>query len=335
MRRLPRFEYHAPATVEDAVSLLAEHGEEARPVAGGTDILISMKQRLTTPRRLIGLSSIAGMDSMEYDERTGLRVGAGITLTELTESTLIKEKYPALSRTARMVGSIQVRNLATLGGNLCLDTRCWYYNQSQYWRQSRPPCYKTGGEVCHVVKGSSAKRRCFAVYSGDTAPLLMALDAQVKLMGSDGERVAPLSGIFTGDGACPLALEPDELITEVLIPPPAEGSGAAYVKLRLREEVDFPILGAAAAVTMTDGTCSGVRVVLNAVAPSPLEVMGADEMLAGSDAHGEAVEEVAQAARKLARPVANTAGTPDYRRRMVPLLVKRALREAVEEAGAG
>ena len=325
MRRLPEFEHHAPATTGEAVSLLSQYGDSAKPVAGGTDLLISMKQRLHAPGHLIDLSSISELDFIEYDEGAGLRVGAGVSLAGLVESRLVGEKYPALSRAAAKVGSAQIRNLATLGGNLCLDTRCWYYHQSQFWRQSRPACYKSGGDVCHVVKGSAEKRRCFAVYSGDTAPLLMAMGAEVKLAGSGGERRVQLVEIFSGDSLCPNALEGDELITEIIIPPPALGSGVAYVKLRLREEVDFPILGVAAAVTMADGVPSGAKVVLNAVASSPLEVTGAGEI--------PSIEELAEAARKTAHPLANTVGTPEYRRRMVPLLVKQALSEAMAEAG--
>lgn len=329
MRRVPRFEYHAPASAGETASLLSEYGDAARLIAGGTDLLISMKHRLNTPEHLISLSSVDGLDSVDYDEKTGLRMGAGVTLSSLTQSTPIKDKYSALAAAARKVGSVQVRNIATLGGNLCLDTRCWYYNQSDYWRQSRPPCHKTGGEVCHVVEGS---KRCFAVYSGDTAPILMAMGAEVKLMSGGGERVIPLGELFTGDGLRPNAVEPHEFLSEVHIPPPAVGSGTAYVKLRLREEVDFPIMGVAARVSMSDGAfgsaSEGIRVVLNAVGPAPVEVKGAGEMLAGKEPGLAALEEVAQAAHESAHPQANTAGTPEYRRMMVPVLVKQALTEA-------
>ncbi len=335
MRRMPRFEYHAPASAGETASLLSEYGDAARLIAGGTDLLISMKQRLSTPEHLISLSSVAGLDAVDYDEKTGLRMGAGVTLSSLTQSPPVKDKYPALEAAARKVGSVQVRNIATLGGNLCLDTRCWYYNQSDYWRQSRPPCHKTGGEVCHVVEGS---KRCFAVYSGDTAPILMAMGAEVKLMSGGGERVISLGELFTGDGLRPNAVEPHEFLAEISVPPPSAGSGVAYVKLRLREEVDFPIMGVAARVSMSDGAFGsapeGIKVVLNAVGSAPVEVEGAGEMLAGKTPEQAALEEVAQVARESVHPQANTAGTPEYRRMMVPVLVKQALTEAAAAASS-
>ncbi len=331
MHRLTRFEYHAPVTVEEAVSLLAGHGEAARLVAGGTDMLVAMKHRLCTPEHLINLASVPELDFMGYDETAGLCIGPAVSLARLSESPLIRDKYPALVEAASKVGSVQVRNQGTIGGNLCLDTRCWYYNQSAYWRKSRPPCHKTGGDVCHVVPGS---RKCFAVYSGDTAPVLMVLGAEVKLVRKGGERTIPVSELYTGDGLCPNAIAADEIITEVSIPAPADGSGAAYVKLRLRDEVDFPILGVAAAISIEKGVCNRASVVLNAVAPSPFEVPEAGEILAGKRPDGEVVEEVAQTAYKLAHPVPNTAGTPEYRRRMVPTLVKHAIHKAAEDAGS-
>lgn len=325
MRRLPGFEYHSPATVEEAVRLLAELGEGAKIMGGGTDLLMAMKQRLSTPGHLVDISLVAGLDYIEYDEVDGLRMGAGVTIAGLTGSAVIRDRYPALAAAAEKIGSVQIRNVATLGGNLCLDTRCWYYNQSDFWRQSLPTCLKAGGEVCNVVEGS---KRCFAVYSGDLAPVLTALRAEVKLTGEDGDRALPIDELFTGDGRRPNIIKSNEMLSEISVPATSTRNGSAYVKLRLREEVDFPILGVAATVAMDNGVCDNVKVVLSAVGPSPLEVEGVEDILAGKPADEAAFEEVSRAAFKVAHPVANAAGTPEYRRRMVPVFVKKALREA-------
>ncbi len=184
---IPRFDYLEPASLQEACSLLEEHGERAAILAGGTDLLVRMKQRTATPRYLVNLRSISNYDGIADGE--GLRIGALTMLHTLTISPAIQAQAPILAQAARRVASPQVRHLATLGGNLCLERRCWYYNQSASWRQARPPCFRTGGDECHVVKGGDA---CYALFSADTAPALLALEAEVKVVGPEGETVMPL-----------------------------------------------------------------------------------------------------------------------------------------------
>ncbi|MDP2727511.1 MAG: FAD binding domain-containing protein, partial [Dehalococcoidia bacterium] len=231
--KLPRIDYLEVKTAKEACALLAKGDVVA--VAGGTDVVPAMKHRVKAPQAVVNLKAIGGLDYITYSDKDGLRIGALATLRDLQNNTTIQTKYPALAQAAAAVGTIQLQNMGTVGGNLCLDTRCYYYNQSAFWRSARPACYKTGGDVCHVVKRSD---KCWACYSGDTAPAFLVLGATVKVVGSKGERSIPLKQIYSGDGQKPIALAADELITEIQVPAKAANSGAAYTKLRIRKAID-------------------------------------------------------------------------------------------------
>jgi 4-hydroxybenzoyl-CoA reductase subunit beta len=227
--------------------------------------------------------------------------------------------------------------MGTLGGNLCLNTRCFFYNQSQFWRQARPLCFKTGGETCHVVRGGD---HCYSVYQGDLAPVLIALGARVKLAKKGGEWVMSLLDLYTGKGEEPIALELGEILTEVEIPAPAPdcksgGSslataswGGDYQKLRYRGAMDFPLVGVAAVLNWNGGSCARARVVLTAVASAPVVVEEASKLLEGQKPDEEVIARAAEAAYESAHPVANVGSTPRYRRKMVRAMAKRAIANA-------
>jgi len=338
--RLPRFEYIAPKTIDEAVSVLSERKDEAKVMAGGTDILVSMKQRVITPKYLVNLKEIEGLDYIE-DGDGHLRIGALTTLNSIEESKVIRERFPMLSDAAGYVGAPQHRYSGTIGGNICLDTRCWYYNQSHFWRKCRPVCYKLGGEEdnCNgfeVWEGFPSPRGnvCYAVYSGDTAPSLIALGAEVKIKNSEGERVVPLREIFTGDGKKPFNLEPDDILTEVIIPNPPSYSSGVYLKLRWREAIDFPLVGVAVNISLDskDGECEGASVVIGAVAPNPIKVGIAEDILIGRKITDKEIEEVSEAAYNEANPLPNIGGcSPWYRKKMVKVLTKRAINKALQK----
>jgi 4-hydroxybenzoyl-CoA reductase subunit beta len=322
--RLPKFEHLQPESLEEALDLLDVHGEEAKVIAGGTDLLVSMKQRLFTPRYLLNLKGLAELDFIEEGEE-GLRIGALTRLTTLIKSPLVREKFPVLARAASYVSAPPLQNMGTLGGNLCLNTRCFFYNQSQFWRHARPLCFKTGGEICQVVKGSD---HCYSVYQGDLAPVLIALGARVKVAKKGSEWVIPLLDLYTGRGEKPIALEAGEILIEVEIPAVGASWGGYYQKLRYRGAMDFPLVGVAAVLDWNGGSCARAMVVLTAVSSAPVVVEEAGKLLEGQKPDEEAITRAAEAAYEVVHPVANIGSTPLYRRKMVRVMAKRAIANA-------
>jgi 4-hydroxybenzoyl-CoA reductase subunit beta len=278
---------------------------------------------LLTPEYLLNLKRI-GLDFIAENQE-GLRIGALTRLTTLIKSPLVRQRFPILAQAASCVAAPPLRNMATLGGNLCLNTRCFFYNQSQFWRQARPLCFKTGGEMCHAVRGGDY---CYSVYQGDLAPVLIALEARVKLARKGSERVIPLLDLYTGQGEEPIGLEAGEILTEVEIPTPTAPWRGDYQKLRYRGAMDFPLVGVAAVLHWNGENCAGAQVVLTAVASAPVVVEEASKLLEGQKPDEQAIAEAAEAAYKVAHPLANVGSTPLYRRKMVRVLTKRALANA-------
>lgn len=324
MMRLPKMEHLAPATLSEACSLMIEHGEKARLLAGGTDLLVACKLRNSRPSCLVSLGGIPELKGIRFDEREGLRIGAMTSLNALRNDPLVARHYPALAEAAAAVGTRQLQYMGTLGGNLCLDTRCMYYNQSESWRKARAACLKMGGEVCHVVpKG----KKCYAVFSGDMAPALMVLNAQVTLFNGEGERTLSASDLYTGDGKDPIHIRPGEILREVMIPPPAGRQGSTYLKYRVRGAIDFPLAGVAVRLVTTEaGVCHDCTVVVNAVSSAPMLVPEAGDLLKGKVLTEDLINQAVEKAAGAAHPVANTFGaTPSYRRKMIAILTRRAL----------
>jgi 4-hydroxybenzoyl-CoA reductase subunit beta len=332
MLRLPKADYYAPLSLSEACSILAEHGKEVKVLGGGTDLLVACKLRNVTPTFLLSLSSISELKGIHFHEGEYLKIGAMTSLHDLIVDSSISDHYPALSQAAALVGTTQLQYMGTVGGNLCLNTRCIYYNQSETWRKSRDVCFKMGGNVCHVVpKG----KKCYAVFSGDTVPALIALDAKVKLVNNTEERLVSVSRLYTGDGKEPLALKSGDLISEIRLPPPTKSQSSTYLKYREREAIDFPMVGVAVRMdTSDDGICTGCKVVLNAVDCGPTEVPQARELLEGKAPTSDLIQEVAVEAEKRAHPVANTPGsTPAYRRKLSGILTHRALHQVANGLG--
>ena len=323
MMRLPPFTYLAPRRVEGAVRLLAEHGSRAMVVAGGTDLYPNLKRRQFEPAVLIGLRGIPDLMALTGSAREGLVIGAGATLTRVAEHPEVATQYPALARAAGVVSTPQLRNMGTLGGNVCVDTRCNYYNQSYEWRKAIGFCMKKDGDICLVAPGSA---RCWAVSSSDTAPVLWSLGAEVTLVGPAGERRIPVSALYRDDGIEYLQKAPDEIVTEIRLLP-VDGWRATYWKLRRRGAFDFPVLGAAVAVRLDGDVCRDARVVLGAVASTPREAPEAARVLIGERLTPEVIARAADAAARPAKPLDNTDLVYHYRKRMTRVYVARALRE--------
>jgi len=312
MLRLPWFEYRAPRSVAEAANILAGEGPRAMLIAGGTDLLPNMKRRHQAPQVLVSLAQVAELKTLNGS------FGAGLTLDELVRS----EKTPAaLRHAAAQVATPHIRNMGTLGGNLCLDTRCTYYNQTYEWRKAIDFCLKKDGKICWVA---TASKRCVAVSSTDTAPALIALNASVTLQSTAGEREVALENLYRNDGIDYLARRPDEVLTEIRVP---AGWRSTYWKLRRRGSFDFPILGVAAALRLEGNTVSEARIALGAVASRPFLVERASEFLKGKPLTDEVIAEAAALVANRAKPMDNTDMDLYWRKDVADDFAGYALRE--------
>jgi 4-hydroxybenzoyl-CoA reductase subunit beta len=332
MLRLPRFQLDTPATVAEAALLLREYraaeqdvaktgtpGITVMLVAGGTDLYPNMKRRQFTPRTLISLRKAL---PREIHNHKGLTIGAGATLTAVASDARVAEGYRALAESAIAISTPQLRNMGTIGGNLCLDTRCNWYDQSLFWRMAEGMCMKTDPSVvCRVAPSSP---RCLAVASADTVPALLALGASVRVVNASGERVIALADMYREDGISTLTIGRDDIVTEIVLPP-ADGWRSRYLKLRDRGSFDFPILGLAAAVRIEGGIVREARLAMTAVGSRPMLVDAAAAALVGSRLEDDAIAAAADAAHKIARPMDNTSGTIVQRKKTVPVFARRAL----------
>ncbi len=322
MMRLPPFRYFAPKAAREAACILRDHGAEAMAVAGGTDLYPNMKRRQFEPKVLVGLRRLEGAAAIRPNGV--LRLGALANLTDIAEHPAIRARWPVVAAAAGQVASPLLRNAATIGGNLCVDTRCNYYNQSEFWRASIGYCMKKDGDICLVAPGS---KTCWALSSSDTAPVMIALGASVTLTGPDEERQIPAAQLYGRDGIQYLAKKPEEVLTEVRVPD-MSGWRASYRKLRRRGSIDFPLLGVAVAAKFgKDRVIEDVRIVLGAVHTHPVEAKDAGEFLRGRVLDAESIEMAAGIAYKPAKPLDNADLVYAWRKRMVRIEVARALRE--------
>ena len=321
MMRLPDFRYRAARTIQDAAAWLAEDSANTLLVAGGTDLLPNMKRRQQAPGTLIGLRGIGGF--AEIHNGSGFTVGAGITLSNLIADPRIRQSYQGLWQAAAQVATPHLRNMGTIGGNLCLDTRCTYYDQNYEWRKSIDFCMKKDGETCWVA---TASPKCLAVSSTDTAPMLQALGASVTLLSAGGQRVLSLSDFFANDGMHYLTKRPDEILTSIALPP-SDGWRSSYWKLRRRGAFDFPVAAAAVAARLDGARVIDVRIVLGAVASRPLDADRAATLLKGEVLTDDAIAAAAATASEVAKPMDNTDFELVWRKKMVRSLVANALRE--------
>ncbi len=322
---LPAFRVLRPASVEQAVRLLADAGPEATVIAGGTDVVPNLQMRLVAPRFLVDIKGLEELRGIGFDERDGLRLGALATLADIAASAAVERGFPVLAGAAQSVAGPLQRNMGTLGGNLCLETRCVWYNQSEFWRVSLGGCLKKDGDVCHVAPGG---RRCWAVWSGDMAPALLTLEAELEVAGPRGRRRVPLDKFYRNDGMDRIALEAGELVVAVRVPAAAAFRRGSYRKLRVRDSIDYPLAGVAVAMAVdAAGICRAARLALGAVNPAPRLVPAAAERLEGKRYSPELIEEVAYEAIRTAKPLTTSASTPVYRRDMVRLYTRRALED--------
>jgi len=322
---LPTFQLLRPRTLDEAIEFLSKHADEVKVIAGGTDLLPSMKQKLFTPPYVLDLRGVSELRGIYETPGGGVSIGALTTLASIEHSPLIRREYAVLYEATRTVASPVLRNMGTLGGNICLDTRCLWYNQSLLWRKSCGFCLKKDGDLCHVAPSS---KTCWAAFSGDTPPALLCLGAEVEIAGPDGLRRVPLSEFYVNDGIVRLHLSPRELVTRIHLPEASKGWRGSYQKLRVRGSIDYPLAGVAVALKMRQGRVEDARMAITAVNPAPRLINDLDARLIGMEVSAEFAEQIGELAARTAKPLTTSALTPEYRREMVKVFAKRALLDA-------
>lgn len=325
--KLPKFDYHAPRSLVEACTLLEKMEGKAIAIAGGTDLMLPMKERLKVPDCLVDLRAIPGLTEIGNGAQGELKIGALVTLRHLAAEPSVRQHYPALARAALDVATAQIQAMGTVGGNICQDCLCLYYNQSVGSKHGLERCLKAGGDVCHTIKGS---KECWATYCSDLAPVLLVLGAKIKIVDPLGERVIPLTDLYTGNGKQPHTLRAGQLVSQIIIPAQGPKNGNIYLKLRVRKTIDYPALGVAVSVTKTT-TGQKVSIGLTGVDKRPLLI---EEVSQEGQFFGEEdIELLAQRAYTLARPLNNLRDfTPSYRKEMVKVYVRSALEQALRLA---
>ncbi|MBV9182496.1 MAG: FAD binding domain-containing protein [Acidobacteria bacterium] len=327
---LPAFTVLRPRTLSEALFRLQENPSQVRILAGGTDLLPSMRQRLFAPEYVLDIGGIRELKGIRQTEH-GMEIGALTSLREIEHSCDLEQHYPLLVQAAKAVASPVIRNMATLAGNICLDTRCLWYNQSQAWRKSCGFCLKKDGNLCHVAPGGT---KCWAVFAGDTPPALLCLEAEIEVMSAVGTERIPLRQLYTGEGDSYHRLQRNQLITRIILPSTSADLRGSYRKIRVRGSIDYPLAAVALALKGDEERIEVLRVALTAVNPAPTMVEGMAAAMRVATTPSEFAEVVAELAARTAKPLTTSALTPEYRREMIRLLARRAFLDVVV-AGSG
>ena len=315
-----RFDYLEPTAIEEAVALLDKYNGKAKVIAGGTDLWPQMRNKVVMPEYVVDIGCIPGLDYIDYDEEQGLKIGALTTLRAIEKSGKIRELYPIISQAVGVVGSVAIRNMGTIGGNLCQDTKCLEYAQIHTYGLAS--CYRSGGDVCHAVRGA---KRCSAMAIPDTAPSLICMDANVRIVGPGGERTCFLEDFFVSSGV--VDLRPNEILTAIEVPHLPPNTDGIYLKHSLGDSVDFSIASVAVVLTRDDGICKDARICLLGVARVPMRARKSEEILKGERVDESSIDRCAQMASQEARPVAECGITAADKRQMIRTLTEEAIRK--------
>jgi 4-hydroxybenzoyl-CoA reductase subunit beta len=320
---LPSFKLLRPRSTEDAVGYLLKYSGDIQIVAGGTDLLPSMKQRLFTPKYLLDIRRIEELQGIRSIPGYGTEIGTLVTLTAIEDSDFIRRSYPVLHDAVATVASPILRNMGTIGGNICLDTRCLWYNQSLTWRKSCGFCIKKDGDLCHVAPGG---KKCWAAFSADSPAALLCLEADLEIAGPAGFRRIPLADFYTNIGDARMKLAPNEMVTRLFLPERMAGYRGMYKKLRLRGSIDYPLAGVAAALKKnSQGLIEDARVAITAANPAPLLITEASHALIGKPLNELSAAVVGELAARVSKPLTTSGLTPEYRREMIRVFAKRAV----------
>ena len=322
MLRLHSYEYHRPASLDEAVGLLTEYAGDAMLIAGGTDLVPNMKHRLFTPGHLVALRALPELHGITADDGS-IRLGAAESLAGVASDAVVREFLPSLADACSEISGPQLRRMGTIGGNVCLDTRCTYYNQTFFWRQALGFCLKKDGDDCHVVRGGT---RCVAAHSADAATVLMTLDASLEIAGPEGRRSVSIEQFFTSDGIWNRRMEPVEILVAIHVPRPAPGTRFSFQKLRIRDSIDFPLMNLAATCRLdAHGHIDSLRMVASGMGAYPRKIGKLEEAARGNPLNEAVIESIAHQAFRQSHPLDNIPVDKDWRRAMVPVLVRRAL----------
>ncbi len=324
---LPKFQLLRPKTVQEAVQMLSQRAPNLQIIAGGTDVIPSLKQGLFAPKYVMDIRGIESLRGVRAIPAAGVEIGALTTISTLEDSGFLERNYPVLREAAMSVASPILRNMGTVGGNLCLDTRCVWYNQSQQWRKSCGFCLKKDGDLCHVAPESET---CWAVFSGDIAPALLCLNAELEIAGPNGYRLVPISQFYGNDGIAHLHMQRYEMLTRVLVPEAVSGWKGTYRKLRVRGSIDYPLAGVAVSLKVSRGVVEQARVAITGVNPAPTLVPSVEHALVGRAVDEHYAQVVGELAAQTAKPLATSMLTPEYRREMVKVFAKRAILAAAK-----
>ena len=332
MLRLPEFNLLEPQSLYGALTELSEHGDDAMVIAGGTDLLPNMKHGLFEPKVLISLAKIEELKGIQLDAQGNLTIGAMTPLAEVAASPLVRSMAPALAAATGLVAGPQLRSMGTLGGNVMLDTRCQWYNQTHFWREALGYCLKKDGTLCHVIKNG---KRCVAAASNDSVPALTTLSAELCFETLGSKRSLPIEELWHSDGAANKKNAATEILTQIRIPKTAPGHRGAYAKLRDRGSIDFPLLGIAVRLDLDEeGLVEDADQVVIALVARPTRIKGVAEALKGlrpgTPEFDTALDEVATKARRQCRPMENIPGDADWRREMVKVFTRRAFKDAAQ-----
>jgi 4-hydroxybenzoyl-CoA reductase subunit beta len=326
--RLPPFEYQAPSTLDEALKIKRDQGASAQILAGGTDLIVNLKHRLFSPATVVSLNNITEIKQIEL-RPDALVLGAGASLASVASHPAVNEHFPILVKAINSIGALGIQHFrGTIGGNLLLQPRCIFYNQSHYWRMGKGLCHRTGGKDCLALEGSDS---CHSICSGDTVPVLMALSAQLTLAGSGGKRVAPLAEFFTGKGESPWNIMQEEILTEIRIPLPWAPLSWSYQRLAMRAAVDFPLVNAATVAVVENGKVEHFRLVLSSLGPAPIVLREVEAQVKGAAPSRKMLNPVQDAAVRVAEGVvvANASTSKEYRVGMAGILARRATAEAL------
>jgi 4-hydroxybenzoyl-CoA reductase subunit beta len=321
MERMSAFAVKRPTSLAEAAHLLATEAG-ARLLAGGTGLMPNLRRKIERPAVLVDLGAVRDFASIAFTDE-GLTLGAGVTLSRLAADPRVGRGYRALAEAARTIAGPAHRSVATIGGNLCLDTRCVFYNQSEWWRATNAYCLKRGGEVCHVAPQG---RHCHAAFSGDLAPALLVLGAEVELVASRGTRRVELSALYRDDGAAHLTLAADELLARVFVPRPPADLVSGYRKACARGAIDFPLAGVACALSVRAGELAALRVALTGTNSQPFVLAGTEALL-GRHVDADALSALAKLVQKQVSPMRTTVTQSNYRRQVAAVLAQRLVRE--------
>ncbi len=319
---ISHFDHIKPNSLEEGLSVLKASGGRASILAGGTDLLMNMKLGLAQPDKVVSIRSLQELGTVSFKDDGSLTMGACCTLSQLAKHNELADGFPALSAAIKAVASKHIRNIATIGGNLCLDTRCWYYNQSRQWRASREPCYKSGGNRCHAIKGN---KQCSAINKSDTAPVLLALNARVVAQKMGSERDIPLSGFFVDDGMKPNSLEPEEIVTAITVPPSTPDTKTTFLKVANRKGVDFALGSMVASITEEQKEVSSATLIIGALTSAPVRLKKAASIIVESGLNKKSIEAAAESARFEIGTVTNLFNSSGYKRDLAKALTKQTL----------